>query len=127
VDVDRKRNILFGWIVTGFHGINAHVSGSFNQCRRVDRPTPSEALLGSHIRINLVGLEVTEPRMVPSNGWKSCLRPLPQVEAHTPEVAGFPRPTAGAGWPGSPARSRCAGRGDGRLQPALPITRTEAI
>ena len=76
MDVDRKRNILFGWIVAGFHGINTHVSGSFNQCRRVDRPTPSEALLRSHIRINLVGLEVTEPRMVPSNGWKSCLRPL---------------------------------------------------
>lgn len=77
MDVDRKRNILFEWIVTGFHGINTHVSGSFNQCRGVDRPTPSEALLGSHIRINLVGLEVIEQRMAPSNGWKLCLRPPP--------------------------------------------------
>ncbi len=45
--------------------------------RVIDFEKQKEVLLGQLLRMNLVGLEDTEPRVAPSNGWKSCLRPPP--------------------------------------------------
>ena len=48
-----------------------------NQSQCVDKHAHQEVPLQLHLRINLVRLEDTEPRVAPSNGWKSCLRPPP--------------------------------------------------
>jgi hypothetical protein len=68
--------MLLPWILTVYLGINSQPS-RFNQSRCIDKRAHQEVLFELHLRINLVGLEDTEPRMVPSNGWKSCLRPPP--------------------------------------------------
>ena len=48
-----------------------------DQSQCVDKRAHQEVIFELHLRINLVGLEDTEPRVVPSNGWKSRLRPPP--------------------------------------------------
>ena len=57
--------------------VGAHQTPHHSQFAVIDFEKQKEVLLGQLLRINLVGLEDTEPRMVPSNGWKSCLRPPP--------------------------------------------------
>ena len=74
--LDWTCTMLLSWMLTVYLGINSRPS-RFNQSRGVDKHAYQEVPFELHLRINLVGLEVTEPRMVPSNDWKSCLRPPP--------------------------------------------------
>jgi hypothetical protein len=60
-----------------FRPLMDHLETKITQSGPVDMHTPQEVFLGSHLRINLVGLEDTEPRVAPSNSRISCLRPPP--------------------------------------------------
>jgi hypothetical protein len=68
--------MLLSWILTVYLGINLRPS-RFNQSQCVDKRAHQEVPFELHLRINLVGLEDTEPRVAPSNSRISCLRPSP--------------------------------------------------
>jgi len=65
--------MFLSWILTVYLEINSQPS-RFNQSQYIDKLTHQEVPFELRLRMNLVGLEDTEPRMVPSNAWKSSLR-----------------------------------------------------